>query len=100
MNFEKEAEQKREIIKKCCWDLCANHPSGDPRNKDFFEADVVKVTALIQQAYERGRNDQVETDAKIAIDHQESGKYMSTCCLKRKCPETIAVAIREGRRGK
>ena len=92
MNFEKEAR------------VVAQASFHDVRDYDDWSLAVETLTKHIAEfanlIYERGRNDQAEEDAKIAIDHQESGKYTSTCCLKRKCPKTIAAAIREGRSGK
>jgi|GEM_PF-3744195 len=40
---------KEEIKKKCSWDIGNEPVPGDPRNKDFFEADAEKIKKLIEE---------------------------------------------------
>ena len=49
-----ELRRKCELeARKCKWDIGFEPPIGDPRNKDFIEADVKKITeALLQKEME------------------------------------------------
>ena len=51
MNDEKEVQA---IKKECGWECGLNYPIGDPRNKDFFEADAQKVLAHGKAMFEKG----------------------------------------------
>lgn len=41
-------ETRTEIIKACCWNL-GEIPPGEPKNKDFFEADAARVEEYANQ---------------------------------------------------
>ena len=86
-------DELEEMARNCKWDLGNEPPVGDPRNKDFIEADVKKIVDALRTLRSKTRKEDAEIAEKTKWESIENDSWgYSVKCLRTGC-SAIAQAI-------
>lgn len=62
-------DELEEMARNCKWDLGNEPPVGDPRNKDFIEADVKKIVDALRTLRSKTRKEDATIVEKFMNGH-------------------------------